>query len=63
LLERPAAPEEVGRVTNAVTGMLIVRLVHDGRMVSFYEDAPRTIEEGDVLIVIESTRAQRTEQA
>jgi voltage-gated potassium channel len=63
LLERPAAPQEVGRATNAVTGMLIVGLVHDGRMFSFYEDARRTIEEGDVLIVIESTRAPRTEQA
>jgi voltage-gated potassium channel len=43
--------------------MLIVGLVHDGRMFSFYEDAPRAIEEGDVLIVIESTLAPRTEQA
>ncbi|WP_254073847.1 TrkA family potassium uptake protein [Burkholderia sp. S171] len=62
LLERPAAPREVGQATNAVTGMLIVGLVHDGRMFSFYEDAARTIEEGDVLIVMESTRAPRTEQ-
>jgi voltage-gated potassium channel len=62
LLERPAAPREVGRATNAVTGMLVIGLVHDGRMFSFYEDAPRTIEEGDLLIVMESTRAPRTEQ-
>jgi len=63
LLERLATPREVGRATNAVTGMLIVGLVHDGHMFSFYEDAPRTIEEGDVLIVMESTRASRTEGA
>jgi voltage-gated potassium channel len=63
LLERPAAPQEVGQATNAITGMLIVGLVRDGRMFSFYEDAPRTIEEGDVLIVMESTRAPRTEHA
>jgi voltage-gated potassium channel len=63
LLERPAAPQEVGQATNAITGMLVVGLVHDGRMFSFYEDAPRTIEEGDVLIVMESTRAPRTEHA
>ena len=62
LVERPAAPQEVGQATNAVTGMLIVGLVHDGRMFSFYEDPPRTIEEGDVLIVIQSTRAPRAEQ-
>jgi voltage-gated potassium channel len=61
LLERPAAPQEVGQATNAITGMLVVGLVHDGRMFSFYEDAPRTIEEGDVLIVMESTRAPRPE--
>jgi voltage-gated potassium channel len=63
LLERPAAPQEVGQATNAITGMLIVGLVRDGRMFSFYEDAPRTIEEGGVLIVMESTRAPRTEHA
>jgi voltage-gated potassium channel len=62
LLERPAAAREVGRATNAVTGMLIVGLVHDGRTFSFYEDAPRTIEAGDVLLVIESSRAPRAEQ-
>jgi voltage-gated potassium channel len=36
--------------------MLIVALVHDGRTFWFYEDAPRTIEEGDLLILIESSR-------
>jgi voltage-gated potassium channel len=56
LLERLAAPREVGRTTNDVKGMLIVALVHDGRTFWFYEDAPRTIEEGDLLILIESSR-------
>jgi voltage-gated potassium channel len=61
LLERLAEPRDVGRATNAVKGMLIVALVHDGRTFWFYEEAPRTIEEGDLLIVMESSRVPQAD--
>ncbi|MDB5833516.1 MAG: potassium transporter TrkA [Caballeronia sp.] len=63
LLERSAKPEEVGRSSNEITGLLVVALVHEGRMFSFYDEPPRTIEGGDILIVMESNRSRRAEQA
>jgi voltage-gated potassium channel len=60
LVERPAAPHEIGCATNAVAGALVVGLVRDGTMMAFYEDAPCTIDKGDMLIVIQSTRTPGT---
>jgi voltage-gated potassium channel len=57
LLERPAEPHEIGCQSNALAHTLVVGLVRDGRMLSFYEDAPVTIEAGDLLVVIQSSRA------
>jgi voltage-gated potassium channel len=56
LLERHAEPHEVGCWSNAVLGALVVGLVRDGRMLSFYSDPPCPIEAGDLLVVIQSRR-------
>ncbi len=56
LLERLAAPHEIGCMSNAVPGALIVRLDRDGKVHSFYEDPPCRIEAGDTLVVIQSAR-------
>lgn len=58
LAERPAQPHEVGRWSNTLHGALVVGLARAGRQLSFYEDAPAVIERGDLLLVIESTRAE-----
>lgn len=57
LLERPAASHEIGCWSNALPGALVVGLVRDGRMLSFYEDAPCAIQANDLLMVIQSSRA------
>ena len=54
-----AAPHEIGCWSNAISGAVVVGLVRNGRMRSFYEDAPCTIQEGDVLMVISSSRQTR----
>jgi voltage-gated potassium channel len=56
--ERAAEAHEVGRWSNAVPGALVIGLVRDGRLLSFYEDPPCLIEPGDVLLVIQSIRAR-----
>ncbi|HZZ13339.1 MAG TPA: potassium channel family protein [Paraburkholderia sp.] len=56
LLERPAAPDEIGCWSNALPGAVVVGLVRSGRMMSFYEDPPCTLVQGDVLMVIQSSR-------
>lgn len=56
LLERPAAPDEIGCLSNALRGAVVVGLVRNERMMSFYEDPPCTILAGDVLMVIQSSR-------
>ncbi|ONB68075.1 potassium transporter TrkA [Burkholderia pseudomallei] len=57
LVERPAAAHEIGCMSNAVAGALVVGLDRGGRILSFYEDPPCLIEAGDTLVVIQSTRA------
>ncbi|AIO70190.1 potassium channel family protein [Burkholderia oklahomensis] len=57
LVERPAAAHEIGCMSNAVTGALVVGLDRAGKILSFYEDSPCRIEAGDTLVVIQSTRA------
>ncbi|MGF6778414.1 potassium channel family protein [Paraburkholderia sp. GAS334] len=56
LVERVAAPHEVGCPSNAVPGALVIGLARDGRVRSFYEDPPCPIEAGDLLFVIQSNR-------
>jgi voltage-gated potassium channel len=56
LLERPAAAHEVGCWSTALQGAVVIGLVRDGRMLSFYEDPPCLIEPNDVLMVIQSAR-------
>ncbi|MFL9999132.1 potassium channel family protein [Paraburkholderia sediminicola] len=56
LLERPAAPHEVGCLSNTVPGAAVVGLVRNSRLLSFYEDPACTIEAGDLLMVIQSSR-------
>jgi voltage-gated potassium channel len=56
LLERPATPDEIGCWSNALPRALVVGLVRNGRMLSFYEDPPCMIVAGDVLMVIQSSR-------
>jgi voltage-gated potassium channel len=56
LLERPAAAHEVGCWSNALQGAVVIGLVRDGRMLSFYEDPTCLIEPNDVLMVIQSAR-------
>ncbi|WJF91552.1 potassium channel family protein [Paraburkholderia bonniea] len=58
LLERLAEPHEVGCWSNAVPCAVVVGLVRDGNVLSFYEDPPCLIQAGDVLMVIQSARAE-----
>ncbi|WP_246174204.1 potassium channel family protein [Paraburkholderia hayleyella] len=57
LLERPAELHEVGCWSNAVPGIVVIGLVREGTVLSFYEDAPCLIQPDDVLMVIQSSRA------
>lgn len=56
LVERPAARHEIGCMSNALKGAIVIGLERDGRIVSFYEDPPCRIESGDTLVVIQSAR-------
>lgn len=56
LLERPAQPHEVGCWSNALAGAIVIGLERGGRTLSFYEDVPTPIEDGDLLFVIQSSR-------
>ncbi|TDV07833.1 potassium channel family protein [Paraburkholderia caballeronis] len=56
LVERPAQPHEVGCWSNAVPNAIVVSLVRNGHMLSFYEDPPTLVEAGDMLLVIQSQR-------
>jgi voltage-gated potassium channel len=56
LLERPAAEHEIGCWSNALAGAVVIGLVRDGRMLSFYEEPPCLVEAGDLLMVIQSSR-------
>jgi voltage-gated potassium channel len=56
LLERPAALDEIGIWSNALPGAVVVGLARNGQMMSFYENPPCTIVEGDLLMVIQSSR-------
>ncbi|RKE39454.1 voltage-gated potassium channel [Paraburkholderia sp. BL23I1N1] len=60
LVERPAAQHEVGCATNAVASAIVIGLVRDGNVLSFYRDAHCTINQGDTLIVIQSMRTTGT---
>jgi voltage-gated potassium channel len=56
--ERAAEAHEVGCWSNALPSAVVIGLVRGGHLLSFYEDPPCLIETGDVLLVIQSTRAR-----
>ena len=55
LVERPAAPEEIGQPLSAITTGLGVRLYRDGAPVGFWEDGAKTVQAGDTIIEIVPT--------
>jgi voltage-gated potassium channel len=59
LVERKALPQEVGRMTNAVDGAIIIGLARGAEVMQFYEDPHCPIEAGDTLVMIKSTREER----
>ncbi|WP_323121156.1 potassium channel family protein [Burkholderia alba] len=56
LVERPATKQEIGCMSNAVAGAIVIGLERTGKTLSFYEDPPCRIEAGDTLVVIQSAR-------
>lgn len=56
LLERQALPQEIGCMSNAVPGAIVVGLDRGGKIRSFHEDPPCRIEAGDTLVAIQSAR-------
>ncbi len=60
LTERPAAPNEIGLMSNMVIGALVIGLERTGKTLSFYEAPPCRIEAEDMLLVIQSTRIKPT---
>lgn len=60
LVEREAAPHEVGCLSNAVAGAIVIALERGSDVYSFYKDPPCRIEAGDTLVVIQSARIAGT---
>jgi len=56
LHERPAAPEEVGKLMAAVTGGVVVQVHSQGRDIPFTERNRYVIREGDTLLLIDPVR-------
>ena len=53
LVERVAAPEEVGQSMRHLAGGLVVRLYRGGEPVGFWENGKNIIERNDLLLIIE----------
>jgi len=55
LTERLARPEEIGLSMDEIKPDLVVRLHRDGKPIGFWEKENNTIQDGDVLVIIEAT--------